>query len=62
MLENKIRVAVVFNIIPKEFWGHTVINGDAYDMRYKDPESLIVGLKYKKVRTKISNNVKFVIQ
>lgn len=61
MLENKIKVAVVFNVIPTEFWGHKVINGDTYDMRYRDPESVIVGLKYKKVRSKIDNNVKFVI-
>jgi hypothetical protein len=61
MLENKIKIAVVFNVIPTEFWGYKVINGDAYDMRYKDIAPMIIGLKYKKVRNKIDNNIKFVI-
>ncbi len=61
MLLNKIKVAVVFKLVPEEFMGYKVINGDAYDMRYRD-EATIIGLKYKKVRNKLDTNVKFVIQ
>lgn len=63
MLQDKVRVAFVFkNVIPERFMGYKVINGDAYDMRHRDPEVAIVGLKYKRVRNKLNNNVKFVIQ
>jgi hypothetical protein len=62
MLLNKIRVAVVFKIVPENFWGYPVVNGDNYDMRYKDERSIIIGLKYKRVRNKLINNVKFVVQ
>lgn len=60
-LKNKVRVAVVFNKVPTEFWGTKVIDGDLYDMRYKDKKNVIVGLKYKRVRNKLTKN-KFVIQ
>jgi hypothetical protein len=45
-------------VLPKTFMGYDVIDGDAYDMRYYDPQGVIVGLKFKKVRNKIdtSNN------
>jgi hypothetical protein len=62
MLLNKIRVAVVFKNIPEMYMGHKVINGDLYDMRYKDAEAIIVGLKYKRVRVKLTSDIKFVIQ
>lgn len=63
MLKNKIRVAMVFKkIIPTEYLGHKVINGDAYDMRHRDDTAAIVGLKYKRVRAKLTNDIKFVIQ
>ena len=39
-----------------------VIDGDIMDMRYHDKKGVIVGLKFKKVRTKLTKNVKFVIQ
>jgi hypothetical protein len=56
-----IRVAVVFEQLPEEFWGRPVIDGDAYDMRYNDG-AVIVGLKYKKVRNKLDlQNSTFVI-
>jgi len=61
MLNNNIRVAVVFNKVPTEFWNRKVIDGDLYDMRYKDKKNVIVGLKYKRVRNKLTKN-KFVIQ
>jgi len=54
-------VAVVFNKVPKTFWDRKVIDGDLYDMRYKDKKNVIVGLKYKRVRTKLTKN-KFVIE
>lgn len=53
-LLQKTRVAVVFEQLPEEFWGRPVIDGDDYDMRYLDEPSVIVGLKYKKVRNKIN--------
>lgn len=61
-LAQNIRVAVVFEQLPEEFWGHNVIDGDAYDMRYVDESDVIVGLKYKKVRNKLdATKSKFVI-
>jgi len=62
MLLNKVRVAVVFKNVPEEFLGYPVIDGDAYDMRYKDDKAVIVGLKYKTVRNKLKSNFKFVVQ
>lgn len=62
MLENGVRVAVVFkNKLPDTFWGRKVIDGDMYDMRYKDPKNVIVGLKYKTTKNKIPENQKFVV-
>lgn len=62
MLLNKIKVAVVFKFVPNTFIGYPVIDGDKYDMRYKDIEAVIVGLKFKKVRNKLDPNFKFVVQ
>lgn len=62
MLLNKIRVAVVFKAVPDNFMGYKVVDGDQYDMRYKDKKAVIIGLKYKRVRTKLTNNIKFVVQ
>lgn len=62
MLLNKIRVAVVFKNVPEEWQGFPVIDGDNYDMRYKDDRNVIVGLKYKTVRNKLTSKVKFVVQ
>jgi hypothetical protein len=61
-LENKIRIAIVFKQVPAKFWGLKVINGDAYDMRYHDKKNVIVGLKFKRVRTKLDKKIKFVVQ
>ena len=60
-LNNGVRVAMVFNEVPKTYKGFEVIDGDAYDMRYLDPKNVIVGLKYKKVRTNLDKKYKFVI-
>ena len=62
MLNNGVRVAVVFKKVPDMFWGRKVIDGDAYDMRYYDEKDVIVGLKYKRVRNKLEKEYKFVIQ
>ena len=62
MLLNKIRVAVVFKRVPDQWQGYPVIDGDKYDMRYKDDNAVIVGLKYKTVRNKLMSNMKFVVQ
>jgi hypothetical protein len=60
-LAQDVRVAVVFEKLPEAFWGYPVIDGDAYDMRYLD-DTVIVGLKYKEVRTKLDKEKsKFVI-
>ena len=61
MLLNKIKVAVVFKLIPENFMGYKVIDGDKYDMRYRD-EAVVIGLKYKRVRIKLNTNFKFVVQ
>ena len=62
MLENNIRVAIVFKEIPEKFWEYLVINGNFYDMRYTDAKNVIIGLPYKKVRNKLYPDNKFVIQ
>ena len=61
-MEKNIRVAVVFKKLPGEFWGRKVIDGDLYDMRYKDDTDVIVGLKFKRVRNKLPSETTFVIQ
>lgn len=62
MLNQNIRVAVVFKEVPDTFWGHQVVNGNDYDMRYLDPKDVIIGLPYKKVRNKLEITNSFVIQ
>jgi hypothetical protein len=62
MLNNNVRVAVVFKKVPDKFWGRVVVNGDTYDMRYRDHKDVIVGLKFKRVRNKLVDTNKFVIQ
>jgi hypothetical protein len=61
MLNNGVRVAMVFTDVPTTYMGYKVINGDEYDMRYKDDKESIIGLKFKKVRNKVTENSKFVI-
>ena len=61
---NKGRVAMVFEgkQLPKTFMGYKVIDGDEYDMRHLDETGVIVGLKFKFVRTKIDTaHNKFII-
>jgi len=61
MLENDIRVAMVFKKVPEKYLNYNVIDGDQYDMRYRDPKNVIVGLKYKHVKIKNIKQSKFVI-
>jgi hypothetical protein len=62
MLFNHTRVAMVFDKVPEEYKGYKVIDGDQYDMRYRDEPNVIVGLKFKRVRNKLDKKYKFVIQ
>ena len=62
-LDESVRVAMVFEKnIPNEYLGFPVIDGDKYDMRYLDEGAVIVGLKYKKTRNKLTQDNSFVIQ
>ncbi len=62
MLNNGVRVAVVFDRVPDHFRGFKVIDGDFNDLRYRDPKNVIVGLKYKKTRNRPDDNTTFVIR
>lgn len=56
-LEKNVRVAVVFkDKIPDKYRGIDVLNGDKYDMRYRDPKNVLIGLKFKEVRNKIDSS------
>lgn len=62
MLNRGINVAVVFKKkFPETFWGREVIDGDVNDLRYTDKKGVIVGLRFKTVRTRPNENSKFVI-
>lgn len=62
LLNKGERITVVFNKVPETYLGFEVVDGDKYDMRYRDPKGVIIGLKFKKVRNKLTNDNKFVIQ
>jgi hypothetical protein len=64
-------VAVIFNIkkgqpLPSTFNGYPVIDGDLTDYRPNDGKSVIVGLRWKKIANKVTNekikNSIFVVQ
>jgi hypothetical protein len=46
-LSNNMRIATVFKIMPTEFLGREVINGDDHDARFIEDKNVIVGLKAK---------------
>lgn len=46
-LSNNMRIATVFKIIPSEFMGRQVINGDDHDARFIEDKNLVIGLKAK---------------
>jgi hypothetical protein len=49
-LDNGFRVSAIFQEqLPDYFRGYPVIDGDSYDMRYLDPNNVIVGLRVKNV-------------
>jgi hypothetical protein len=56
VLDKGFNVAMVFDKIPTEYNGHKVINGDESDLRFKDDQGVIVGLKYKKLTSKGADN------
>jgi hypothetical protein len=62
-LKNKVaNVTVVFkNVVPLQYNGFTVINGDQSDERFLDPRGVIVGLKYKTPKGVKYAKSKFVI-
>jgi len=62
VLSNGDRVAMVFKKVPGEYMGYQVVDGDQYDMRYRDDKNVIIGLKFKQVRNKLDQTYKFVIQ
>lgn len=62
MLNNNVRVAMVFKKVPEKYMNFNVIDGDQYDMRYRDDKNVIVGLKFKQVRNKLNEKYNFVIQ
>jgi hypothetical protein len=43
-LSNNMRIATVFKIMPSEFLGRQVINGDDHDARFIEDKNVIVGL------------------
>lgn len=46
-LERGCNVAVVFRDRPETFWGHPVVDGDESDLRFLDPQGVVVGLTAK---------------
>jgi len=44
---NNMRIATVFKIMPSEFLGRQVINGDDHDARFIEDKNLVIGLKAK---------------
>ena len=60
MLQRGVNVAAVFKgTMPDTYWDHTVIDGDAHDLRFLDVSTRIVGLtpKGKRARNDSSNFV-----
>ena len=46
-LSNNMRIATVFKIMPSEFLGRQVINGEDSDARFIEDKNLVIGLKAK---------------
>jgi hypothetical protein len=51
-------VAIVFDKLPETYKGYKVINGDLSDLRFKDEENVVIGLKYKNLTGKGADNKK----
>lgn len=59
VLKRGDNVAVIFpNLLPDEWNGYKVINGDVNDLRFLDPKNVVVGLKYKNSMKKGVDNKK----
>jgi hypothetical protein len=61
-LSHGYKIAVVFLNVPQTFMNHDVIDGDLNDLRFKEKNPAVVGLKYKRTRNKLTTDVKFVVQ
>lgn len=58
ILAKGYNVAIVFDKLPETYKGYKVVNGDESDLRFKDEENVVVGLKYKKLTGKGADNKK----
>jgi len=58
LLNKGISVAIVFDKTPKEYNGFKVVDGDDTDLTYTYPKGSIVGLRYKFITRKNSDNTK----
>lgn len=56
LLKSGYNVSIVFDKVPKEYLGNTVIEGDLTDLRWEDPTGVIVGLKAKGKAVKASKD------
>ena len=56
LLSKGYNVAYVFDKVPTEWNGYEVINGDETDLRFLDKKNVIVGLKFKKLTGKGTDN------
>ena len=53
--DNGMNVAAVFNVVPDEYLGREVIDGDEHDLRFLDKKNVWVGLKAKGEAKKADN-------
>lgn len=56
LLSRGYNIAIVFDKTPETYMGFKVVDGDKTDLRFLDGNNVIVGLRYKKVTKKGSNN------
>jgi hypothetical protein len=56
LLSKGKNVTIVFDKVPETYMGYKVINGDENDLRFKDEQGVIVGLKYKNLTGKGADN------
>ena len=56
LLNKGVNVAMVFDKVPKKFNDFKVVNGDETDLRFLDKKGVVVGLRYKKLTKKDSDN------
>lgn len=56
ILSRGFNVAVVFDELPETYKGYKVVDGDDSDLTFLQPNGVILGLKYKKMTKKGSDN------